>query len=197
MLILEIFVSIAILLMVALQVNPFSMAGFIALFLTALLVFPAIHILAGWILKLLDSFLFLGIERLSTRERKLKDVNDLLQKDETAKAEELLRRLQKDRQTRPNATLCLLDLYLREKRHRDYLREAEESLLFPVFMKWEEKCTLIHRMADLYLDKIQNVDKALLVLNQIIAEQPQSLEAAQTRRRIERITSNQESDSSE
>ena len=132
---------------------------------------------------------FLGDEGgTPTRPRKYPMVYKAFEEHRDMDAETQLKRLIEEHPDDAIASQWLADLYYKGGRYSEYIAERERYLEAASNLRKEEKCSIYHRLADLCLTKLHNPAKALLYLNSIIIDFPQTKEAVDARKRIRAIT---------
>jgi hypothetical protein len=123
-----------------------------------------------------------------TRPRKYPSVHQAVRDHRDADAEIELKRALQEHPEDPIAAQWLAELYYKAGRYSDYIAERERYLEAVPNLRREEKCSIYHRLADLCLAKLHNPAKALLYLNSIILDFPQTKEAVDARKRMQVIT---------
>lgn len=123
-----------------------------------------------------------------TRPRKYPMMYRALQEHRNLDAEIQLKRVLEEHPDDAVASQWLADLYYKAGRYSEYVAERERYLEAAPRVRKEEKCSIYHRLADLCLNKLHNPAKALLYLNSIVLDFPQTKEAVDARKRMQLIT---------
>jgi tetratricopeptide (TPR) repeat protein len=151
---------------------------------TAFIVFLVFHVLT-------KSFglAFLGEGSVSLRKhrRRLK-IQNLLRQKQYGEAEDFLTDLLRRDPSDNEASRALCEIFLRQKRYEEFITEKERYLKEGYRIPVHEKAAAYHRIADLYIAQLHNLDRALMVLNQIILDFPDTKEATFARKRMNDIT---------
>jgi tetratricopeptide (TPR) repeat protein len=108
------------------------------------------------------------------------------QKDFKAAVDAYRKAIAKDKKN-PGIRLKLIDLYLKLHNYDMCLNQMQETLQACPRMPMNQRCSLMNRMADIYLQHKKEPAAASAILSQIIAEFPDSKYAAYARERIAAI----------
>jgi tetratricopeptide (TPR) repeat protein len=150
---------------------------------TVLIVFLFFHFLAR---KFSMALLGEGPINIRRYRKRLKTKSLLREKrylDAEAYLKELLRRDPSDNE----ASRALSELYMQQKRYEEFIAEKERYLREGYRIPVHEKSAAYNRIADLYLTHFNNLDRALMALNQIVLDFPNSKEATFARKRMNDI----------
>ena len=123
-----------------------------------------------------------------TRPRKYPMVYQALQEHRDTDAEVQLKRILAEHPSDAIASQWLADFYYKAGQYIEYIAERERYLEAASNLRREEKCSIYHRLADLCMTRLHNPAKALLYLNSIILDFPQTKEAVDARKRMQIIT---------
>ena len=131
---------------------------------------------------------FIGEGHLALRKyrRRLK-IGRLLHEKRYGEAEAFLKEILRRDPSDNEASRALSEIYLRQKRYEDFLAEKERYLSEGYRVPGHEKCAAYNRIADFYLTHFNNPDRALMALNQIILDFPDTKEATFARKRMNQI----------
>ncbi len=111
-----------------------------------------------------------------------------LQEHRDTDAEVHLKRILAEHPDDAVASQWLADLYYKAGRYSEYIAERERYMEAASNLRKEEKCSIYNRLADLCMANLHNPAKALLYLNSIILDFPQTKEAVDARKRMQIIT---------
>jgi hypothetical protein len=82
------------------------------------------------------------------------------------------------------AVEILCERFQREDRWAEFARESEYYLTIADDLTHDEACARYHRLADLYLEKLNRPDRAREMLRTIVAQFPKHYQATLARRRL-------------
>jgi tetratricopeptide (TPR) repeat protein len=150
---------------------------------TWLIVFFLFHLLTKGFGR---AFIGEGRAALRKQQRRLK-IAGLLREKKYAEAETFLRELLQRDPADNEASRALCDILFSEKRYEEFIIEKERFLREGYRVPVHEKTTAYNRIADLYLTYFHNLDRALMALNQIVLDFPDTKEAAFARKRMSEI----------
>lgn len=129
------------------------------------------------------------LHRDTKKENKIEEIKVYVDTDQLdmaeTKAKDLVEKYPADK--RVSDKLC--DVYVKSGKFENCIDERRR-LIAQGKLSMEEKCTIYNRIADLYIDKLENPDGAVFALRQLINEFPESPNAQFAYKRIEMIQKN-------